>query len=273
MELRDGVAIVTGAGGGIGSAIARRLAAEGMALVVADRDPVSLERTRESLGADASAVAVVGDVAEAAHHAELVSAATDLGELRLSVLNAGVYLPGFSWELSAEEWDLHVRVNLWGVIHGIRAAVPVMIEQGRGHVVATASGAGLVATPGLAPYVGTKHAVVGVMESLCHELARVAPGVHASVVCPGNVRTPMAANSLAAAGVDRERLAPAVEPLARAIRAGNEAGEDPVTVADAVVDAVAENRFWVLPQPEVAWAVTDRAERIAQGRPPVDLLG
>jgi short-subunit dehydrogenase len=189
------------------------------------------------------------------------------------VLNAGVYLPGLSWEVPLEQWELHVRVNLWGVVHGIRAAVPVMVEQGHGHVVAMASGAGLVATPTLAPYVATKHAVVGTMEALHHELARVAPGVHTSVVCPGNVRTPMAANSLAAAGIHHESLSPVVEPIADAVRAGNDAGEDPSTVADAIVAAVVENRFWVLPQPEVAWAAVDRMQRIQDGREPIDLFG
>ncbi len=150
-----------------------------------------------------------------------------------------------------------------------------MIANGGGHLVAMASGAGLVATPALAPYVSTKHAVVGLMESLHHELARVAPQVHASVVCPGNVRTPMAANSLTAAGLgfDDERLEGAALDVATAVRAGNDAGQDPSTVADAVVAAVEDRRFWVLPQPEVAWATTDRVRRLAEGEQPVDLLG
>jgi NAD(P)-dependent dehydrogenase (short-subunit alcohol dehydrogenase family) len=273
MELQGGVAIVTGAGGGIGSAIARRLAADGMSLVLADRDPESLGRTAEELGDVASLVtAVVGDVGEVAHHEELVAVAEDLGGVSLTVLNAGVYLPGLSWEIPLDQWELQVRVNLWGVVHGLRAALPPMVARGRGHLVAVASGAGLVATPGVAPYVATKHAVVGVMESLHHELARVAPGVHTSVVCPGNVRTPMAANSLAAAGIGHEELSPEVEPIARQLRSGNDAGQDPSVVADAIATAVQENRFWVLPQPEVAWAATDRVQRIQDGRPPIDLF-
>jgi NAD(P)-dependent dehydrogenase (short-subunit alcohol dehydrogenase family) len=275
MDLRGGVAIVTGAGGGIGGAVARRFAEEGMDLVLADLDGGSVRRTEAllSLADDRVVVTRAGDVGDPDHHRDLVEVAGTLGGPILSVLNAGVYLPGLSWELPLEHWELHVRVNLWGVVHGIRAVVPAMVEQGRGHVVAMASGAGLVATPSLAPYVGTKHAVVGVMESLHHELARVAPGVHTSVVCPGNVRTPMAANSLAAAGIEHEHLSPEAERVAHAVRAGNAAGEAPSTVADAIVDAVVENRFWVLPQPEVAWAAGDRVERLRDGRPPIDLLG
>lgn len=272
MQLNGGVAIVTGAGGGIGSEVARRLADEGMSLVLADRDATLLERTVETLPAGIAIEVVVGDVGQVAHHAALIEAAEDLGMLRLSVLNAGVYLPGMSWEVPLEQWQLQVDVNFWGVVHGVRAAVPVMIANGLGHVVAIASGAGLVATPGLAPYVATKHAVVGLMESLHHELNRVAPAVHTSVVCPGNVRTPMAANSLAAAGIVTEHLSDEVEAVAATVRAGNDAGADASTVAEAIVAATAENRFWVLPQPEVAWGAMDRVQRIMDGREPVDLL-
>ena len=206
-------------------------------------------------------------------YAELVREATDRGTLALTVLNAGVYLPGLSWEVPLEQWELHVRVNLWGVVHGIRAAVPVMVGQGRGHVVAMASGAGLVATPGLAPYVSSKHAVVGLMESVRHELARAAPGVKASVVCPGNIRTPMTANTLAAAGVAEEHLSPVAQQVADTVREGVDHGVAPETVADSVLDALNTGRFWVLPQPEVALGALDRVQRIVDGREPVDLLG
>ena len=144
--------------------------------MLADRDAETLGRTVGALPSGARCEAVVGDVGEPAHHDELVRAAEGLGGLSISVLNAGVYLPGLSWELPLEQWELHVRVNYWGVVHGVRAAVPAMIARGGGHVVGMASGAGLVATPALAPYVSTKHAVVGLMESLHHELARWRPG-------------------------------------------------------------------------------------------------
>ena len=101
----------------------------------------------------------------------------------------------------------------------------------------------------------------------------MAPGVHASVVCPGNVTTPMASNSLAAAGIDEEGLSGTAAAVADAVRAGNDAGQDPSTVADAIVAAVRDRRFWVLPQPEIAWAASDRVRRLADGEAPVDLLG
>lgn len=272
-DLGGSAAIVTGAGGGIGSAVAARLAAGGSSLVLADRDAGSLDRLVETLPSGTVCELVVGDVGDPTHHDDLVAAAEDLGGLGLSVLNAGVSLTGLTWELPLDQWELHVSVNYWGVVHGVRSAVPAMLRRGRGHVIAVASGAGLVATPGLAAYVSTKHAVVGLMESLHHELARVAPDVHASVVCPGNIRTPMAANSLAAAGLDERTLQGEAANIEAVVRAGVDGGSEPSTVADAIVGAIREQRFWILPQPELAWAATDRTRRIAEGEAPVDLLG
>lgn len=266
-------AIVTGAGGGIGAAVASALARRGLSLVLADRDAPALTRVVGSLPVGTIAETVVGDVAEVGHHTRLVEAAHDLGGPAVSVLNAGVSLTGLSWELPLEQWDLHVRVNYWGVVHGVRSVVPSMVDAGAGHVVAVASGAGLVATPGLAAYVSTKHAVVGLMESLYHELARVAPGVAASVVCPGNIATPMAANSLAAAGLEQRHLEGEAGRIESVVQAGVRSGAEPGTVADAIVAALDNRRFWVLPQPELAWAATDRARRLAEGAAPVDLLG
>ncbi|HNG25707.1 MAG TPA: SDR family NAD(P)-dependent oxidoreductase, partial [Microthrixaceae bacterium] len=148
-----------------------------------------------------------------------------------------------------------------------------------------ASGAGLVATPGLAPYVSSKHAVVGLMESVRHELARAAPGVRASVVCPGNIATPINANSLAVADAAGAADVAACEGSAgdgstaavarqidETVRRGVDSGAEPQTVADAIVEAVSTGRFWVLPQPEVALGALDRVQRIVDGRPPADLL-
>lgn len=269
----DAAAIVTGAGGGIGGEVAKQLARAGLALVLADRERAGMEHLLEDLPAGTAVELIVGDVGDVAHHGELVEAAADLGGLEVSVLNAGVSLTGLSWELPLAEWELQVRVNYWGVVHGVRAAVPAMLERNSGHVVAVASGAGLVATPGLAPYASTKHGVVAVMESLFHELTAVAPRVHASVVCPGNIATPVAANSLAAAGLVDRPMAGESARLDRIIQTGVAGGAPPSTVAAAIMAALVDKRFWVLPQPEIAWAATDRVRRIAEGELPVNLLG
>lgn len=281
----DGVAIVTGAGGGIGAAVARSLAAAGMSLVLADRDRSALEAVAASLPPSVTVITGVGDVGDPTHHAALVTAAEDLGGVTVSVQNAGVALTGLSWEVPLEQWELQVRTNYWGVVHGVRAALPPMVRRGLGHVLAVASGAGLVATPGLAPYVSSKHAVVGLMESVHHELARAAPGVRASVVCPGNIATPINANSLAVADAAGAADVAACEGSAgdgstaavarqidETVRRGVDSGAEPRTVADAIVEAVSTGRFWVLPQPEVALGALDRVQRIVDGRPPADLL-
>ena len=281
----DGVAIVTGAGGGIGAAVARSLAAAGTSLVLADRDRSALEAVAASLPPSVTVITGVGDVGDPTHHAALVTAAEDLGGVTVSVQNAGVALTGLSWEVPLEQWELQVRTNYWGVVHGVRAALPPMVRRGLGHVLAVASGAGLVATPGLAPYVSSKHAVVGLMESVRHELARAAPGVRASVVCPGNIATPINANSLAVADAAGAAAVAACEGSAgdgstaavarqidETVRRGVDSGAEPQTVADAIVEAVSTGRFWVLPQPEVALGALDRVQRIVDGRPPADLL-
>ena len=159
-----------------------------MSLVLADRDEAALDRVVATLPEATPVVAAVVDVASVDDNERLVALAEELGGLRLSVLNAGVYLPGLSWEVPLEQWQLQVDVNQWGVIHGVRAAVPAMIEHGEGHVVAMASGAGLVATPALAPYVATKHAVVGLTRALA--LDHSATGVRFNAICPGRVETP-----------------------------------------------------------------------------------
>ena len=276
MELSSGTAIVTGAAGGIGSDIALRLAAAGMSVVVADLDADRLEAVRSELAAGGSAVtAVVGDVSEPDHHADLVDAAEALDGLRLSVLNAGVSLPGLSWETPLDRWETTISVNLWGVVHGMRAALSTMVPRDDGWVVAVSSGAGLVATPGLSPYVASKHAIVGTMEATHHELSRIGSRVGVSVICPGNIATvsedrPAMSGVDAAAGSDYPGVIAAIQETTAA---GVLSGADPSTVSDALVEGVHEERFWILPQPELAWAAGDRMRRLADGEEPVDLLG
>lgn len=282
MELDHGAAIVTGAAGGIGRVIAERLAAAGMAVVLADLDGPRLDATRAALDVAAPGarlVTVQGDVGEPAHHDELVATAEQIGSgdggLRLSVLNAGVSLPGLSWELPIEHWELTTRVNYWGVVHGMRAALSVMVPASEGWVVGVSSGAGLVSPPGIAAYSATKHAVVAMMESTHHELSRIGSPVGASVVCPGSIRTDMPYREPPGGpgATDGSHYAEVTRELVAATREGVRCGADPMTVVDALVAGVCEGRFWILPQPELAWAATDRSRRIVEGGEPVDLLG
>ena len=182
------IAIVTGGGSGIGEALCRALAARGDTVVVADIDGASAQRVAGDLGAVASAAKV--DVRDAAAMQSLVDETVDRhGRLDLIFNNAGIAVGGDVLELTVAHWDRIIDVNLRGVVHGIQAAYPVMARQGSGHIVNTASMAGLTAPAYLTPYVAVKHAVVGLSLALREEAK--AHGVNVTVVCPFWIDTPI----------------------------------------------------------------------------------
>jgi len=181
------VAIVTGGGSGIGAALVRALIRRGATVVIADIDEAGAKSVAGEAGA-ASAVAV--DVRDSGAVADLVAqVAAEYGQLDLIFNNAGIAIGGMVEELTLDHWDRVIDVNLRGVVHGVHAAYPVMLRQGHGHIVNTASLAGLVPGPSLAPYAAAKHAVVGLSLSLRAEGA--SRGVRVSAVCPGFVDTPL----------------------------------------------------------------------------------
>jgi NAD(P)-dependent dehydrogenase (short-subunit alcohol dehydrogenase family) len=190
MTYRDQVAIVTGAASGIGRALAAELVRRGAKVVLADRDE---ERVREA----AAALAGEGphaprgeplDVAIYEQVEALVKATAEReGRLDLLFNNAGVGLAGEVRDTTLADWRKVMEVNLFGVIHGVHAAYPLMIAQGSGHIVNTASGAGLLPRPGMTPYAASKHAVVGLSVSLRAEAVHL--GVRVSAVCPGFIAT------------------------------------------------------------------------------------
>jgi NAD(P)-dependent dehydrogenase (short-subunit alcohol dehydrogenase family) len=186
------VAVVTGSASGLGLALAQECATRRMRLVLADVEADALAAavaTIEATGAEA--IGVRTDVRFSAEVDALAAAALDrFGRVDLVVNNAGVsQMPGRMWEFEENDWEWAIAVNLWGVIHGIRAFVPRLVAQGTGHLVNTASMAGVSVGPGLGPYVASKHAVVALTEALAAELALAAPGVGVTVVCPGQVTT------------------------------------------------------------------------------------
>jgi NAD(P)-dependent dehydrogenase (short-subunit alcohol dehydrogenase family) len=186
------IAIVTGGASGIGRALARALVIKGDTVVVADIDGDGAERVAgelAQLGPGTAARAVV-DVRDAGAVQALVEQTCETyGRLDLMVNNAGIGVGGDVQELLLAHWDRVIDVNLRGVVHGVHAAYPVMVAQRSGHIVNTASLAGLIPSPGLAPYAATKHAVVGLSLSLRAEAA--AWGVRVTAVCPGFVDTPL----------------------------------------------------------------------------------
>ena len=265
-ELRDRVAVVTGAGSGIGRALAERFAAEGMRVVVADVDEARARETEALLkGRGARTLAVQVDVQQAAAVEALAARTLEaFGAVHVLCNNAGIAgVARASWEVSLEGWEQVLGVNLWGVVHGIRTFVPIMLQQGtEGHVVNTASMAGLMSLPLLSPYHATKFAVVTISESLHMELGMTGAPVRVSVLCPGFVRTNIGQDSL------NDPCSEAEAAMMEAFRRLIAEGLDPARVAECVVDAIRAERFWVFSHPELVAAVQQRAESIVAGRNP-----
>ena len=183
------VAFITGGSSGIGFAFARRLARGGAKLALVDRDAGGLDRAVAELGAmQATAIGLVCDVGDRAQlRAAAEQAEADLGPVHYVMNNAGVAMAGLTEEITPEVWDWAVRVNLMGVVHGIEAFVPRLKTRGAGHVINTASMAGMRGLPMMGPYCATKAAVVSLSETLHAELSPLGIGV--SVLCPGFVKT------------------------------------------------------------------------------------
>ncbi|HET6168085.1 MAG TPA: SDR family oxidoreductase [Marmoricola sp.] len=180
-------ALVTGAGGGIGAALCRALGAAGARVVCADLDAGAAARTADQVD---GARAIVLDVTDpAAVQGAVDGLVAAHGRLDLLFNNAGIALLGETQDLTLDQWNAIIDVNLRGVVHGVVAAYPQMIRQGGGHIVNTASMGGLMAAGLLTSYVMTKHAVVGLSLALRSEAA--AHGVGVTVVCPSAVETPM----------------------------------------------------------------------------------
>lgn len=270
-NLEGKVAVVTGGASGIGLAMARAFLGEGMDVAIGDIEAGALEAAVDELEAAAGegrqVLGVPCDVSEKASVDELHDRTrAELGGAHVVCNNAGVATGGPLWLTTEADWEWILGVNLMGVVHGIQAFVPGFLEQGEGHVVNTASMAGLTA-PGFAgPYNATKHAVVAISETLYQELALVSEGaVGVSVLCPGWVRTNIHRS-------DRNRPADLPAGDAAFGREGLkdviESGLDPAEVARMVVDGIGEDRFYLLTHPDWAPVVSLRAERLVAGENP-----
>ncbi|MBI2894216.1 MAG: SDR family NAD(P)-dependent oxidoreductase [Deltaproteobacteria bacterium] len=202
---RDRIAIVTGGASGIGRALGERLAVLGATVTLADVDePRAAEVARSIVEGGGRARAAALDVRDAAAVRALVEAtAAEHGRLDYMFNNAGIGIAGDVLGMSLADWDRIVDVNLKGVIHGVVGAYELMARQRSGHIVNTASVAGLIPSPGLTAYAATKHAVVGLSTSLRAEAAR--HGVKVTAVCPGLIETPMK-QSIKLLDVDRDKL-------------------------------------------------------------------
>ncbi|HXS84842.1 MAG TPA: SDR family oxidoreductase, partial [Mycobacterium sp.] len=183
-------AIVTGAGSGIGAALCRALVAAGADVVCTDVDGAAAARTAESLHGPGTASAATLDVTDpAAVQAAVDAVVARAGRLDLMFNNAGIAWGGDTELLTLDQWNAIIDVNIRGVVHGVTAAYPVMLRQGHGHIVNTASMAGLTAAGQITSYVMTKHAIVGLSLALRSEA--IPHGVGVLAVCPGAVETPI----------------------------------------------------------------------------------
>ena len=234
-DLQGKVAVITGGASGIGLAVAEKAAAEGMKIVIADIEEGPLKEAEGELARQgAEVIGVVTDVSDAASVRELRDRALDrFGAVHLVHNNAGIGTGGPIWEFSEEDWRWIIGVNQWGVIHGISTFVPLLMEQGEGHVVNTASIAGLTTTAFLGPYHATKFAVVAMSEVLYKDLQVAGSQIGVSVLCPGFVQTRIAESDRNRPAWAPEREVEGAEELRAVIQGMVDGGIPPATVADA----------------------------------------
>lgn len=261
------VAVVTGAASGIGRALAELFASEGSAVVIADRDGEQAEAVAAGIrerGGDALAVTV--DVSDVDAVDGLAATTVDrYGRVDVLCNNAGVSTFNLMRDQTLEEWKWVFDVNFWGVVHGVRAFLPIMREQGTpGHVVNTASIGGLLTGAAvIGPYCATKAAVVSVSETLAQELAIDESPIGVSVLCPSSVDTRMMESDRTrptALGVEqRTELADAWHG---AIKDGltGPTGQAPTQVAERVLQAIRNREFWIITHDDLLPTVRDRVD-------------
>src|SRR5919106_1685048 len=267
-ELKGKVAAVTGAASGLGRSMALAFAGEGMDVALADVDEAGLKETENALLAKGVHTMRERVDVSRAHEVEAFRdhAIARLGAIHLVCNNAGVSPLGAAWENTLADWQWILGVNLWGVIHGVRAFTPYLIAQNEGHIVNTASVSGLIAPPGSGAYNVTKHAVVALSESLYHDLRERKSAVGVSVLCPAYVPTRITESernrpaNLPISEKSKETLAR--EAMLRKAVASGEVSAD--QVAQAVVAAIKEERFYILTHPRIKGAIQARMEDILQ---------
>ena len=273
-DLKGKVAVITGGADGIGKALAVAAATEGMKLVLADIDADKLSATVEELaGTGAEVIGLRTDVSSESSVQALADAAFErFGNVHLLINNAGVALAKSAWETTQKDWEWVIGVNLYGVTNGLRAFIPRMLEKGEeGHIVNTASIAGLLSEPALAAYNVSKFGVVTLSEGLHHDLALRKAKINVSVLCPGWVKTRIAEaerHREADQRTDFTKIDKVSVMTGMSIMKAVQNGIEPQQVASDVINAVKTNKFYILTHPHTKAGIQIRMEDILQERAP-----
>jgi NAD(P)-dependent dehydrogenase (short-subunit alcohol dehydrogenase family) len=275
-EFKGKVAVITGAASGIGRGIAEHCVKKEMKVVLADIEEAALRETEQVLKAKgATALAIRTDVSKAGDIETLARKTLDaFGAVHLLFNNAGVQTRKTIWESTLADWEWVINVNLWGVIHGVRVFVPIMLQQQTEcHIVNTASAVGLTSGAGTATYRVTKHGVVGLSETLYLELKQRGSQIGVSILYPSFVRSRL--NE-----AERNRPAelrnppskypptPEEQALERFFQEMNESGMTTERFAEQVFKAIQQDKFYILTHPEVNALIQRRMEDILEGRNP-----
>jgi NAD(P)-dependent dehydrogenase (short-subunit alcohol dehydrogenase family) len=281
-DFQGRTAVITGAASGFGLECSRLAARAGMNVVMADVQPDALELSaREIQGLGAKVLSRRLDVSQAEQMQALAEAVkARFGVPNFVFNNAGVASGGLVWENSLKDWEWVLGVNLWGVVHGVRSFTPMMLEAAKGdpsyegHIVNTASMAGLLNPPNMGVYNVSKHAVVALSETLYQDLALVTDQVHAHVLCPFYVQTGIHASARNRPAAMQDPNAPPTKSqlIAQAMTDKATSGGR-VTAADVaakVFDALRENRFYIYSHPKALGTVQARLEDVVLGRNPTD---
>jgi NAD(P)-dependent dehydrogenase (short-subunit alcohol dehydrogenase family) len=280
-NFKDKVAVITGAASGLGREFANRAAELGMRLVLADVQQDALDQAKAELEARGAAVlAMLCDVRKGEQVQALADAAMEeFGAVHLVFNNAGVGSGGLIWENSEADWEWVLGVNVWGVIHGVRIFTRLMLECARrdrqfeGHIVNTASMAGLLNAPTMGVYNVSKHAVVSLSETLYHDLQLVDAPIGASVLCPYFVPTGISQSHRNRPDDVKMTAGPTASQMAaqamtvKAVESGKVSAAD---VAKITFDAIADGQFYIYSHPGALGNVAERMDQIVHQRNPAD---
>jgi NAD(P)-dependent dehydrogenase (short-subunit alcohol dehydrogenase family) len=278
MELSGRVAVITGAGSGFGREFSRLGAARGMRLALADVNQAALDATVDELrAAGVDVFGVRTDVSKADEVQALADATmARFGAVHLLFNNAGVGSGGFVWESTDADWQWVMGANVWSVIHGVRIFTPLMLAHGEpGHIVNTASAAGLITAPNMGIYNVSKHAVVALSETLYQDLRLVKSRIGVSVLCPAFVPTGIAHSHRNRPAELANRVPPTPSMLAaqqasvKAVESGRISAPE---IAELTFAAIERGTFYIVPHAKILDIVQQRMTDIVSGQNPSDMF-